>query len=100
MFLEIDGIEGESSDHANEGAIDVLAWGWGGENFGTMHIARGGGHDESTFRDIAVRKFVDAATPPLWLAVASGLEFRQVRLTLRRVGETSEWCSSGPNSRE
>jgi type VI secretion system secreted protein Hcp len=29
MFLEIEGVEGESVDSSKEGAIDILAWSWG-----------------------------------------------------------------------
>ena len=84
IFLEIDGIEGESRDHAHEGAIDVLAWSWGAANTGSMHQPRGGGAGRAEVRDLSVSKFVDKASPPLWQGVVSGKHFPSATLTVRK----------------
>lgn len=84
IFLDIQGVEGESIDHAHENEIDVLAWQWGAKNSASLHVARGGGQSAPTFEDLQVTKFVDAATPALWLGVASGRTFGAARLTVRR----------------
>lgn len=86
MFLKIDGIDGDSTDHRHEGAIDVLAWSWGGANSASMHLARGGGAGKATFQDLSVFKHVDSATPALWLATATGKHFNDARLTIQKPG--------------
>jgi type VI secretion system secreted protein Hcp len=43
IFLKLDGLDGESSDHAHEKEIDVLSWSWGMTQSGSMHVAKGGG---------------------------------------------------------
>ncbi|MCC5810506.1 MAG: type VI secretion system tube protein Hcp [Ectothiorhodospiraceae bacterium] len=86
MFLKLDGIEGESSDHAHEGEIDVLSWSWGASNAGTMHVARGGGGGKANFQDITITKHVDKASPALWQAVSKGAHLASGKLTVRKAG--------------
>ena len=45
MFLELDGIKGETVDKAykSKNAMDILAWSWGVSNTGTFHHGSGGG---------------------------------------------------------
>lgn len=86
MFLRLEGVEGESTDHAHETQIDILAWRWGGLNTSTLHVARGGERGETEFQDISVTKFVDAATPALWLGMARGSQFETAELTFRTAG--------------
>src|SRR5260221_14165 len=45
MFLELEGIKGETSDKAfkSKNAMDLLAWSWGLSNTGTFHQGTGGG---------------------------------------------------------
>ena len=43
MFIKIDDIEGESTDDAHGGEIDVLSWSWGMSQSGTTHTGAGGG---------------------------------------------------------
>ena len=64
MFLELDGVKGESVDKTYKGknAIDVLAWSWGMSNSGTFHHGSGGGSGKANFQDITVTKYVDAAS--------------------------------------
>ena len=86
MFLKIDGIDGESSDHAHEGEIDVLAWSWGISQSGTMHIARGGGAGKANISDIMVTKYTDSATANLMLACCSGKQYATAELVCRKAG--------------
>ncbi|MDI5933177.1 Hcp family type VI secretion system effector [Halomonas kalidii] len=86
MFLKLEGIDGESTDHAHEDEIDVLSWSWGVSNSGTMHIARGGGAGKASFQDIQVVKYVDKATAGLLQAVATGKHVPSGTLTIRKAG--------------
>lgn len=86
MFLKLEGVDGESTDHAHEDEIDVLSWSWGVSNSGTMHIARGGGAGKASFQDIQVVKYVDKATAGLLQAVATGKHVPSGTLTVRKAG--------------
>lgn len=86
MFLKIDGIDGESSDHAHEGEIDLLAWSWGISQSGTMHIAKGGGAGKANISDIMVTKYTDSATANLMLACCNGKQFATAVLVCRKAG--------------
>lgn len=86
MFLKIEGVDGESSDHAHEGEIDVLAWSWGMSQSGTMHIARGGGAGKANIQDVSVTKYTDSATPNLMQACCNGKQFDSAVLVCRKAG--------------
>ncbi len=85
-FLKLEGIEGESSDHAHEGECEVLAWSWGASNSGTMHEARGGGAGKANFQDISVTKWIDKASPALFQHVSTGKHIPKAWLTVRKAG--------------
>jgi type VI secretion system secreted protein Hcp len=90
MFLKIDGIDGESSDDAHEGEIDVLAWNWGLSQSGTTQLGRGGGGrggaGKANVQDLSVVKYVDSASPKLMLACAKGTHLKDAVLTCLRAG--------------
>jgi type VI secretion system secreted protein Hcp len=86
MFLKLEGIDGESADHAHEDEIDVLSWSWGASNSGTMHIARGGGAGKVSVQDLNIVKYVDKASPGLIQAVAVGKHIPSATLTIRKAG--------------
>lgn len=88
IFLKIDEpeIEGESSDHAHEGEMDVVSWAWGMSQSGTMHIARGGGAGKVSVQDLHITKYVDKGTANLMLGAAKGTQYRTAVLTCRKAG--------------
>ena len=43
IFLKIGDIKGESTDDKHKDTIDVLAWSWGVNQSGSMHVGGGGG---------------------------------------------------------
>ena len=43
MFLDMDGIKGESIDSKHKDTIDVLSWSWGMSQTGTTHLGGGEG---------------------------------------------------------
>jgi type VI secretion system secreted protein Hcp len=87
MFLEIDGIKGESTDAKHKEAIDVLAWSWGTSNSGTFHAGSGGGAGKANFQDLAVTKYVDKSSADLLYACASGKHIAKASLIVRKAGE-------------
>jgi type VI secretion system secreted protein Hcp len=87
MFLDLDGIKGESSDSKHPGTIDVLAWSWGASNAGTFQQGTGGGAGKANFQDMAVTKYVDKSTADLLYACASGKHIAKASLIVRKAGE-------------
>lgn len=80
MFLKIDGIPGESTHDTHADEIEVLAW-----SFGITGASTGaGGTGRAGFGDLQVTKYVDKATPKLYLACASGEPIRDCRLYVHR----------------
>ncbi len=87
MFLEIDGVKGESVDKVHKDKIDIMSWQWGIANSGTFHHGSGGGAGKATFQDITITKFVDAASPNLMTFCANGKHFAKGKIIVRKAGE-------------
>jgi type VI secretion system secreted protein Hcp len=87
IFLELDGIKGESADAKHKEAIDLLAWSWGLSNGGTFHSGSGGGSGKASFQDISFTKYIDKATADLMYACASGKHLKKGTLYVRKAGE-------------
>jgi type VI secretion system secreted protein Hcp len=89
MFLELDGIKGETIDkvYKSKHAMDLLSWNWGVSNTGSFHSGSGGGSGKANFTDIKITKFIDLATPNLMLACANGKHIAKGTITLRKAGE-------------
>jgi len=87
MFLELDGVKGESVDKAHKDKIDILSWQWGLSNGGTFHHGSGGGAGKASFADISVTKYVDAASPNIMLFCANGKHFAKGKIIVRKAGE-------------
>ena len=86
MFIKIDAVKGESVDDKHPGEIDVLAWSWGMSQSGTMHAGPGGGAGKANFQDLSFTKYVDAASPHLMKACATGKHFKEATLVVRKAG--------------
>jgi type VI secretion system secreted protein Hcp len=85
MFLKIDGIDGESQDHAHEGEIDVLSWSWGMSQSAPI-MSRGGGAGKVNVQDLTISKRIDKATPKLADACATGKHMKEAVLTVHEEG--------------
>jgi type VI secretion system secreted protein Hcp len=87
MFLEIDGIKGESKDDAHKEKIDILAWSWGLSQSGSMHIGGGGGAGKVSVQDISFTKYIDKASPSLFLFCCTGKHIATATLIVRKAGD-------------
>jgi type VI secretion system secreted protein Hcp len=87
MFLDLDGVKGESVDKTHKDKIDILAWSWGVSNSGTFHHGSGGGAGKASFQDISITKFIDAASPNIMLFCANGKHFAKGKIIVRKAGE-------------
>jgi type VI secretion system secreted protein Hcp len=89
MFLDLDGVKGESIDKKYKDKIDILGWQWGLANTGTFHQGSGGGAGKATFTDISISKYVDAASPNIMLFCANGKHFSKGKIVVRKAGGDS-----------
>jgi type VI secretion system secreted protein Hcp len=87
MFLDIPGIPGESVDIVHKDQIDVLAWGWGMSNPGTVQAGGGAGAGKANFQDLSVTKYVDKASPLLMADCAKGSHVDKATLFVRKAGK-------------
>ena len=87
MFLDLDGVKGESVDKAHKDKIDILGWQWGLSNTGTFHHGAGGGAGKASFQNLVITKYIDAASPNLMLFCANGKHFTKAKVIVRKAGE-------------
>ena len=81
-FLEIDGIEGESTDAAHKGEIDVQSWSWGvTQAGGAAGPGGGGGAGRADFQDFHFVARISKASPQLFLACATGTHHKWAALS-------------------
>jgi len=76
MFLNLDGVKGESQDKVHTKEIDVLAWSWGMANSGTAHVGGGAGSGKVSVQDLSFTKYVDSSSPNLMLNCCNGKHFK------------------------
>jgi len=81
MFLKIDGIEGESTDEAHRGEIDVLQWSWGLSQSSPSH---GGGQGSSkvNIQEMSITKSTDTTTSDLMQSCCTGNSIGDVTLEI------------------
>jgi len=87
FFLKLGDIKGESQDDKHKGEIQVISWQWAASQpSGSGAVGAGAGVGKVQFSEIHVTKLLDAASPKLMLACASGSSFSEVTLTCRKAG--------------
>jgi type VI secretion system secreted protein Hcp len=91
-FLKIPGIEGESTDSAHGGEIEILSWSWGESNASTHESGTtGGSAGKGHLQDMTCTLRASKATPKLMQYCADGKHItEETVLTCRRAGETPQ----------
>jgi len=86
IFLELDGIEGESRDNDFNASIDVIAFSQGASN--NTGFQSGGGTTQSApvFQAMSLTKYIDRSSPILRLRLAQGALIRSAKLSVRKAG--------------
>jgi len=87
MFLNLDGVKGESKDKAHTQEIDILSWSWGMSNSGSAHVGGGAGSGKVSVQDLSLTKYLDSSSAPLMLSCCNGEHFGSAVLTVRKAGE-------------
>jgi type VI secretion system secreted protein Hcp len=85
IFLQLSGIDGESTTKGHEKEIEVVSYDQSID--ATVIISGGGGGagaGKSTFSGVRFRKLLDTASIPIALACASGLHIQSARFAFRR----------------
>jgi type VI secretion system secreted protein Hcp len=86
-FLKIDGIEGDSTDDAHPGEIDVLSWSWGATNTRPPGSGGGSGAGRASFQDFQFVARISKASPQLVMSCATGMHHEGATLSGVRTGE-------------
>ncbi|MBE0434854.1 MAG: type VI secretion system tube protein Hcp [Methylomicrobium sp.] len=93
MFINLGPkIKGETKDkeQSKNKDCDVLAWSWGESNSGSFHTGGGGGAGKVNVQDLSLTKWVDSATPAIWLSCALGEHIDKCVLLVRKAGGKQE----------
>jgi type VI secretion system secreted protein Hcp len=88
FYVQIDGIKGESTDSEHKDWIEVLAF---NQSLSQPEVAAanpGGGRATGRVehQDITITKHLDAASPKLYEACASGKHIKEVTIDMMRAG--------------
>jgi type VI secretion system secreted protein Hcp len=89
-FLQITGVEGESTDAKHKGWLDVESWSWGETQGGAHGIGGAGGAGKVSMQDLHFTTRVSKASPKLFLACASGEHFKEAKLVARKAGKEQQ----------
>jgi type VI secretion system secreted protein Hcp len=87
IFLDIDGIKGESKDGKHKETIDVLSWSWGMSQSGTAHLGGGAGAGKVQVQDLSFTHYIDKASPTLMKHCCDGKHIKKAKLIIRKAGE-------------
>jgi type VI secretion system secreted protein Hcp len=68
MFLKLDGIKGESTDSAHPEEIEIASFSWGASQTGAFLATGAGGAGRVSIQDFHFYKYIDKASPQLFLA--------------------------------
>jgi type VI secretion system secreted protein Hcp len=89
VYLQLDGIKGESQAKGFKDAIDVQSFSWGVSNpAGGQRGFGGAGAGRATFSDLSIEKRLDSSSPSLMVHVANGQLIRTGVMTIVNAGET------------
>jgi type VI secretion system secreted protein Hcp len=86
MFLKLDPIKGEAQDSKHKDEIELLSFGWGVHQTGSMHSGTGGGAGKASFQDLHFTHWIDKATVDLIKACTQGDHIQKGELVVRKAG--------------
>lgn len=90
VFLEIQGLPGESEDLVHPGTIEVLSWSFGATQTGAHASGGGGGAGKVSMQDFHFSARVNKASPLLFHRCATGQHIKQAKLYVRKAGDRPE----------
>ncbi|WP_313035689.1 Hcp family type VI secretion system effector [Massilia alkalitolerans] len=86
VYLQIDGIKGESADEAHKGWIECLSVEWAVTQPKSATASTGGGHtaERANLSEIGITKLADLASPILFQLSACGKTLPKAKLEFMR----------------
>jgi type VI secretion system secreted protein Hcp len=90
MYLELDGIKGESGDEKFKDSLEIYSYSIGVSNQGTGGGQGGSGGAKAVFSDLHCTKIADTATTTLWQFCANGTHIKNGKLHIRKAGGTQQ----------
>lgn len=87
LVLKIDGIPGDSEVSGHVGEIDVESVSFGVSQTGVREAGGKGSARRSSLSPITITKLIDASSPKLFLACATGSHISKAVLTFRQVAQ-------------
>src|SRR5262245_3180885 len=90
IYLDIDGIKGESQDSKHKDKIEIESCSFGLSQTGSFVVGSGGGSGKASFQDIHFTALVSIADPLLLNACASGKHLPKAVVTFRKAGGEQE----------
>jgi type VI secretion system secreted protein Hcp len=85
-FLKINGVKGESNKSGYESQIEIESFSWGATQTGGHAVGGGGGVGGVNMGDFQFTTKMNAASPVLMQACATGLPYATAVLTARKAG--------------
>ncbi|MBV8209318.1 MAG: type VI secretion system tube protein Hcp [Burkholderiaceae bacterium] len=88
IFLQLDGIPGESTDAKHKEQIDILSYSLGLTNLANTSSSSGAGASSGKLAcgALVLTKFVDKSSPPLIAAIAGGKHIKSGKLSFTATG--------------
>lgn len=87
IFLELEGVDGESKDKEFTGKIDVQSYSWGVNNSVNMAVGGGGGQGKANFMEISFMMPYSKASPVLAAKCAQGTHIPTGKFIFRKSGD-------------
>jgi len=85
-FLELEGVEGESTRKGFEKKIELLSFQFGAHNPTSIGSGGGAGAGKVTLANFNIVKMTDSASPAIFQACCSGKHFDTAKITLHKAG--------------
>lgn len=92
VYLQIEGIKGESADADFKGWIECVSANWGMSQPKSATASTGAGHsaERCEMTDISIIKVADVSSPQLMLSCASGRKIPRAKLNFMRADGSGE----------
>ena len=88
LFMEIDGIPGESEQDGYEGLVQIESWSWAMDQEGSAHRGGGSGTGRVDVGDLVVTKYTDKSTPIMYTKCATGEHINKIGLPIGYVASS------------
>jgi type VI secretion system secreted protein Hcp len=84
MFLQLEGVDGESLDEKHGGEIEIKSWGWTTVNNVKWNLNQGGQSTKVDVNAITIEKICDKASVTLYQNCVTGKHIASGKITCRK----------------